>query len=65
MNSIARIAKNEALKSQHSGMGMVHQQFLHVLGLAGEHQRSDAGTHITVQPTNLNLDAAQISGKFI
>ena len=46
-------------------MGMVHQQFLHVLGLAGEHQRSDAGTHITVQSNNLNLDAAQISGIFI
>ena len=43
---------------------MVHQQFLHVLGVLGEHQRPDASSFISVQTDNIELTADEISQRF-
>jgi hypothetical protein len=50
--------------TRYSGMGRVHQQFLHALGIVGEHQRGDAASHVTVQSTNIDLTAEQIAQRF-
>ena len=41
--------------SHFSGMGMVHQQFLRILGMTGEHQRPDANNHVQAQTENMNI----------
>ena len=47
-----------------NGMGMVHQQFLHALGMVGEHQRADAAQFFTVQPQNIDLEQSEIDQRF-
>ena len=47
-----------------NGMGMVHQQFLHALGMVGEHQRADAADFFTVQPQNIDLEQSEIDQRF-
>ena len=50
--------------SDFSGMGAVHQQFLHALGVVHEHQRPDANSHITVQRSNIALTDDQFTERY-
>ena len=50
--------------TRYNGQGRVHQQFLHALGIVGEHQRPDAANYITVQSENIDLSSAQIEQRF-
>ena len=47
-----------------SGMGAVHQQFLHALGVVHEHQRPDASTHVTAQRANIALTNDQFTERY-
>jgi len=51
--------------SRFSGMGMVHQQFLRVLGMVGEHQRPDSSYFMQAQTSNLNILNDEISERFL
>ena len=50
--------------SHFNGMGMVHQQFLHILGMVGEHQRPDASFYINLQEENLDLSPELSDDRF-